>query len=110
MSVAEAVRNALATAPDAVLVVAEAGRVGESVARLRATSAEMVLLLIDSAIPAIERAMLIAAIGPLAIERAPRGRIGAIDVAPGAATEDVAAAARFLSAARSTTGQVLTIA
>lgn len=105
----EALRDSLAMGPDMILVVAEAEKVAESVVRLRATSAEMVLLLIESSIPAVDRAMLIAAIGPLAIARAPHGRIGAIEVAPGAAVEDVAEAARFLSTARSTTGQILRI-
>lgn len=113
MSVAEAVGESLAqasgTIPATTLIVAEAGRAGETVERLRQTQGTMVLLLIESSIPRIERAMLIAAIDPLAIERAPHGRIGALDVAPGAAPADIAAAARFLAGAGSTTGQVLTI-
>ncbi|MES2451426.1 MAG: hypothetical protein V4610_12755 [Pseudomonadota bacterium] len=105
-----AVRESLATATGAILVTAEAGRAGETVERLRATEADIVLLLLDSPLPAIDRAMLIAAIGPLAVELASRARIGAIDVMAGAAAEDVAATARFLAAARSTTGQILRIA
>lgn len=109
MSMEAAVRDSLAKASDIMLVAAETGRAGEIVDRLRGATAGMVLLLIDSSIPVIDRAMLIAAIGPLAVERAPHGRIGAIDVAPGAEPADVVAAAHFLMAARSTTGQTLTI-
>ena len=113
MSLAEAVSDSLAQASGTIaatiLIPAEPGRAGETVERLRASQGAMVLLLIESSIPAVDRAMLIAAIGPLAIARAPHGRIGAIEVAPGAAVEDVAEAARFLSTARSTTGQILRI-
>ena len=113
MSLAEAVGDSLAqasgTIPATVLIAAEPGRPREMVERLRQEESPMVLLLIEASISPIDRAMLIAAIGPLAIERAPLGRIGAIDVMPGAVPEDVAAAAKFLAAAHSTTGQVLTI-
>jgi len=113
MSLAGAVGDSLAQASGTIaatiLVPAEPGRAGETVERLRAAQGAMVLLLIESSISPLDRAMLIAAIGPLAIERAPHGRIGALDVAAGAAPEDVVAAARFLAAAGSTTGQVLKI-
>ncbi|WEK01756.1 MAG: hypothetical protein P0Y59_08805 [Candidatus Sphingomonas phytovorans] len=106
----EAVRESLATATGSILVTAEAGRAQQTVQRLRAAEADIVLLLLDSSVPAIERAMLIAAIGPLAVELASYTRIGAIDVVAGAEEGDVAAAARFLAAARSTTGQILRVA
>ncbi|MFA6115952.1 MAG: Rossmann fold domain-containing protein [Sphingomonas sp.] len=109
MTLEETVRDSLATVSGASLVSARAGRAGEVVELLRAAEGEVVLLLIDSSIQSIDRAMLIAAIGPLAIEKAPHARIGAIDVMAGAAVEDVAASARFLAAACSTTGQVLTV-
>lgn len=110
MSIEAAVRESLATARGAILIAAESGRAGEAVQRLRSAEAGIVLLLLDSSLPAIDRAMLIAAIGPLAVELASRTRIGAIDIMAGAADEDVVAAARFLAAARSTTGQILRIA
>jgi hypothetical protein len=110
MTLEETVRDSLATVCGASLVNARAGRAGEVVDLLRSADGEVVLLLIDSSIPPIDRAMLIAAIGPLAIEKAPHARIGAIDARDGAAVEDVVATARFLAAARSTTGQVLTVA
>ena len=110
MTLEEAVRDSLATVSGATLVSAHAARAGEAVKLLRAAEGEIVVLLIDSSIPPIDRAMLIAAIGHLAIEKAPQARIGAIDVVAGAAPGDVAAAARFLAGARSTTGQVLTVA
>ena len=110
MILEEAVRDSLATVSGATFVSARAGRAGEVVDRLRAAEGEIVLLLIDSSVSPLDRAMLIAAIGPLAVELAPRVRIGAIDVAAGAAPEDAAVAARFLAGARSTTGQVLTVA
>ena len=109
MTVEEAVRESLATAPGATLVSAGDGGAGAVVQRIRDSRADFVLLLIDSAVPALDRAMLIGAIGPLATELAPRTRIGAIDIGAGADRGDVAAAARFLVAAMSTTGQILTV-
>ena len=104
------VRAALAEIADMEIVSAESGSdIVDIVSRLRASGAGFALLLIDSSVPAIDRAMLCAAIGPLAIERAPRARIGAIEAGEGAATADVVAAARYLASARSTTGQILTI-
>jgi hypothetical protein len=92
------------------IVVADSGSdVADIVRRLRRSGAEIAVLLIDSAIPALDRAMLHAAIGPLAIERAPHTRIGAVEIGGGAAQADVVAAARYLASARSTTGQILTV-
>ena len=104
------VRAALAGIGGLEIVTAESGcDVADIVCRLRALEAEIVLLLIDSSTSAMDRAMLRAAIGPLAIERAPQMRIGAIEIGEGAATVDVVAAAGFLASARSTTGQILKI-
>ncbi|MEO6215728.1 MAG: Rossmann fold domain-containing protein [Sphingomonas sp.] len=104
------VRATLAQSGDLEIVIAESDcDVAEIVDRLRASGAGIALLLIDSSVPALDRALLSAAIGPLAIERAPHARIGAVDVADGAATADVAAAANYLLSARSTTGQILRI-
>ncbi len=74
-----------------------------------ADGAESVLLLIEGDVAALPRAMLCAAIGPLAIAHAPGHRINALDVAPGADQQAVLAAAMFLVSARSTTGQVIRV-
>ena len=104
------VRTALAELTDLEIVIAESGcDVAEIVGRLRSSEAEAALLLIDSSVPALDRALLSAAIGPLAIERAPLARIGAIDIVNGAAMADIVAAANYLASARSTTGQILTV-
>ena len=103
-------RAALAESADLEIVIAESGDdVAETVRRLGGAAAGIALLLIDSSVPALERAMLCAAIGPLAIDLAPQARIGAIEISDGAATADVLAAANYLASARSTTGQILTI-
>ena len=105
------IESALAEAAvSGTVVVADAGvPVAPIIAALRRSGAEFALLVVDAPVPALDRALLLAAIGPLAVELAPRTRIGAIDIAPGAALSDVAAAAAFLAGARSTTGQVLKI-
>lgn len=94
------------------IVAREGCVVADVVASLRAAGAEddMVTLLIEPQVAAIDRAMLIAAVGALATHLAPKGRIAAIDIAPGAAAGDVAAAVAFLESALSTTGQVLRVA
>ncbi len=92
------------------VVVAEAGAaVAAIVAALRQSEAEFALLVVDVPVPALDRALLLAAIEPLAVELAPHTRIGAIDVARGARIADVAPAAAFLAGARSTTGKILKI-
>ena len=109
MSLVE-VRAALAELIDLEIVIAESGcDVAEIVSRLRSSEAKTALLLIDSAVPTLDRAMLSAAIGPLAVELAPQARIGAIDIANGAAIADIVAAANYLASARSTTGQILKV-
>lgn len=110
MTSAATVRAALADIPAAAIVVAEPGSgVVDIVGEVRSAQGEIILLLIDSGVAALDRAMLIGAIGQLAIERAPATRIGTIDIVAGAAQKDVEAAARFLVTARSTTGQVLVV-
>jgi len=110
MSALADVRAALAECSDLEIVIAESGdTVADIVRRLRVPGAGITLLLIDSSVPVLDRAMLGAAIGPLAVEIAPRARIGAIEIGEGATTMDVVAAARFLASARSTTGQILTV-
>ena len=54
--------------------------------------------------------MILAAIGPLAIELGPDRRIGALDIAIEAGETDIVAVAKFLVAAKSTTGQVIAVA
>jgi hypothetical protein len=83
--------------------------VPDLVAGIRAATTGLVLLLVLPATSELQRAMLLAAIGPLAVERAPAHRICALDVKSGAAADDIVAAARFLASAASTTGQVIAI-
>lgn len=104
----------VAALDDAVAVtIADPGSAADAIiAELRATRADerdSVLLLIAGDVPILDRAMLHAAIGPLAGELAPEKRINAIDIASDAALENVIAAARYLSGAESTTGQLLEI-
>jgi hypothetical protein len=111
MTPERAVRDILADVGAALVFAGPDAAVEESVRRLReARGAAIVLLLIDPLVPALARAMLLAAIGPLAVELAPGIRIGALDLAAGAAPADIAAAAHFLARARSTTGQILRVA
>jgi hypothetical protein len=110
MSLEGALRAALADVPGASVVVAAPGQVvTDIIEALRATDGEVVLLAIDPMVAAVDRAMLIGAVGPLAVELAPVVRIGALDVTDGAVVADIAAAAQFLATARSTTGQILKI-
>lgn len=92
----------------AALVVAEDMSAVAAV-RLASHDSGFVLLVIDAQVAAIDRAMLIAAVGPLAIELAPQTRLVALDLAAGAGVADIVAAADYLVAATSTTGQVLRI-
>lgn len=82
--------------------------VAATVAAIEAADAEIVLVLVGADLPAVERAMLLAAIGPLAVARAPV-RVCALDVGADADEADVVAAARYLAGAGSTTGQVLVV-
>ena len=109
MAVVEAVAAAL-VGEDAGLVIAdEHGSPADVIAELRGEAEhDAVVLLLLPALSAIDRAMLLAALGPLAAELAPR-RIGAVDIAAGASIAPIVAAARHLAAARSTTGQCLRV-
>lgn len=69
----------------------------------------IVLLVIDGAVGALDRAMLRAAVAPLALELAPETRLAALDLSAAAERDAVLAAADYLVNARSTTGQVLEI-
>lgn len=79
-----------------------------SVAAVRDASG-VVLLVIESNVPDLDRAMLLASVGPLAVAAAPEMRIGAIDLGAEADVGDVTAAALFLTGAESSTGQTLRI-
>jgi hypothetical protein len=83
---------------------------GDDIAALvRAAAGDSVLLVLDPALGPLAAAQARAALGPLAIERAPGTRVNAVAPTGDADPADVEAAARFLEAARSTTGQVLEI-
>lgn len=76
---------------------------------VRGAAGESVLVMLDPALDPVELARARAAIGPLAVERAPATRVNALLAAAGADPIDVEAAAKFLEGACSTTGQVLDI-
>lgn len=82
----------------------------DAAALVRAADAESVLVLIDPALDPLALALARAAIGPLAVERAPGTRVNALQAAADADPADVEAAVRFLERARSTTGQLLEVA
>ena len=72
-----------------------------------ATSDSLVVVIAPRA--SLEMALARAAIGPLAVERAPAMRVNAVMPGAGASAADVAAAVAFLEGAQSTTGQILEI-
>lgn len=83
----------------------------EAVAAVRSAPRQsgVVMLVLPPEVAVLDRAMLLAAVGPLAEELAPLTRFVALDLAEGALQADVVAAADYLVTARSTTGQVLRI-
>lgn len=81
----------------------------QAVDAVRAGDAEHILLLFAADLPPLDAALLRAALGPLAIERAPT-RVNALLAHPGADSAAVEAAAIFLEGARSTTGQLIEVA
>ena len=95
--------------PDVALVTPDGIADGLPTLRAAGQGAATVLCVIGESVPKLDRALLIAAIGPLAVEFAPAVRIVALDLADGAHPDDVAAAAIFLTGAASTTGQLLHI-
>lgn len=81
---------------------------GDLIAAVRgATGDSLVVVIAPRA--SLEMALARAAIGPLAVERAPAMRVNAVVPGTGAKADDVAAAVVFLEGARSTTGQILEI-
>lgn len=81
----------------------------DAAAVVRAVNGESVVVLFDPGLDPLALARARAAIGPLAVERAPTTRVNAVAPLPNARSEDVEAAVRFLDTARSTTGQVLEV-
>ena len=79
------------------------------VAAVRAGSGESIVVEIAPGRDALALEPALAAIGPLAIERAPATRVNAVVVGETAGRDAVDAAIRFLENAFSTTGQVLRI-
>lgn len=82
--------------------------VDQATAQVRSSAAESVLLLLPPDLDPLHAATLRAALGPLAIERAP-GRVNALVALAGTDPAAVEAAALFLEGARSTTGQLLEV-
>ena len=78
---------------------------------LRAAADEqtMVLLIVGPDVSHVDKAMLLAGVGALAVALAPRVRIAALNVDEGADVVNVVKAGRFLADAVSTTGQILRI-
>ena len=82
---------------------------GDDVAALARGAGGDVVLVVGPGMDALELARALASVGPLAVELAPAARINVVVAGEGAEPDDVAAAARFLDGARSTTGQVLEV-
>lgn len=96
-------------APNHVVILA-LGDVQASLTRLSLLDAPVVVIVVDeSAFPPLETHLLLAAIEPLAIAAAPRGRRCAVAVRANADPADVAAAVDFLLRASSVTGQTIRI-
>ncbi len=77
------------------------------VAGVRAAAGEAVLVVIEAGLSPVDEAAMLAALSPLALERAPEQRVNAVVLGEGAAPESVAAAERYLAGAVAVTGQVL---
>ena len=82
---------------------------GDDVAALARGALGDVVLVVGAGLDALALARALASVGPLAVELAPAARVNAVVAGDGAEPADVAAAARFLDGARSTTGQVLEV-
>jgi len=82
----------------------------DPVAAIRAATGESVVAVLHPGRTPLDVAQARAAIAPLAIERAPAMRVNAVLVEPGAEPAAVDAAAAFLDAAGSTTGQWIVVA
>lgn len=82
--------------------------VEQAVSAVRGGGADAILLLFAPDLDPLDATLLRASLGPLAVEAAPV-RVNAILAHPGADPGAVEAAALFLEAARSTTGQLLEV-
>ncbi len=117
--IADAIRASLESADTAsghvgdIFVIADAADGPmQVIARLREAVLQpggAIVLIIVAEIAAIDRALMIAAIGPIAIERAPVVRVSVLDVGECADDDAVATAALFVAAATCTTGQVIRV-
>ena len=85
------------------------GTSDDLVALVRKAMAESLVIVIAPDLPPLDLAIARAAIEPLAIERAPNGRLNAVVPAPASDPAHVKAAVAFLERAPSTTGQLLEI-
>lgn len=108
MTIGDALARAFAS-DDAVAIIGTSALSDSLVERVRGASRAFALVVLDHDVPALDRAMMLAAIAPLAIELGPERRIGALDVRQDASWDDILSAARFLAGAGSTTGQTLTV-
>ncbi|TPG14492.1 Rossmann fold domain-containing protein [Sphingomonas oligophenolica] len=79
------------------------------IALVRATVGDSLVVVIQPGRSALALAQTCAAIGPLAVEQAPGRRINAVLVGADSDPTAVAATARFLESAASTTGQIVAI-
>ncbi|MGU3390647.1 Rossmann fold domain-containing protein [Sphingomonas sp. M1A8_2b] len=82
---------------------------GDIVSLVRNADADSIVVVAHPSADAIWTAFARAAIGPLAIERAPGCRVNAVFAGEGALPADIDAAADFLDRARSTTGQIVDV-
>ncbi len=97
------------TAPDHIAIIAS-GDVQTVLTRISTLDAPSVVIVVDeSAFPPFDTHLLLAAIEPLAIAAAPRGRRCAVAVRANADPVDVATAVDFLLRASSVTGQIFRI-
>ncbi len=106
----DALTGALAGTPGGGTAVILVGDVADlPLIRAAAVDHALVLMLLAPTVPILDRSMLLAAVGVLAVDFAPSARIAALDVRTGAEVDDVVAAARFLATAESTTGQIVQV-
>lgn len=89
------------------MTVIDAADLATMMAAVRAAPGDAAVV-IPAALPPIERALLIAAIAPLAVERAPH-RLNALDCGQGVAPAAIEAALTYLASADCTTGQLLAL-
>ena len=108
---ADANANAGAGAdPGALVIVADpAVTADQAIRMIRDSAAAAVLVVALPGFDLLEHRLLGASIAPLAIERAPGGRLCMITVMPGAALEDVIESASYLLSANAITGQIIAV-